>query len=208
MSNISNNKQDLSKENSRSRILESALKIFSAKGFEGASVSDIVQSAGVTKPTLYYFFTNKEGLYKAVWQENFDYFLNELKIATKYNPKQDEYYEDVYPVLCNVVKVFFDFSKNNPTFFFHTLSVFSSPDTVACADVGLEYYKELYTTLHTMFLSMGKAHGGIKGRDFQLTISFMGMINSYITCWKLKGDSLTKKTIDSMVRQFMHGIFN
>ena len=106
MSNISNNKQDLSKENSRSRILESALKIFSAKGFEGASVSDIVQAAGVTKPTLYYFFTNKEGLYKAVWQENFDYFLNELKIATKYNPKQDEYYEDVYPVLCNVVKVF------------------------------------------------------------------------------------------------------
>ena len=75
MNNISNNKQDLSKENSRSRILESALKIFSSKGFEGASVSDIVQDAGVTKPTLYYFFTNKEGLYKAVWQENFDYFL-------------------------------------------------------------------------------------------------------------------------------------
>ena len=58
------------------------------------------------------------------------------------------------------------------------------------------------------FLAMGKAHGGIKGRDFQLTVSFIGMINSYITCWKLKGDSLTKKTIDSMVRQFMHGIFN
>ena len=59
-----------------------------------------------------------------------------------------------------------------------------------------------------MFLAMGKDNGGIKGRDFQLTVSFIGMINSYITCWKLKGDSLTKKTIDSMVRQFMHGIFN
>ena len=67
MNNISNTKQDLSKENSRSRILESALQIFSTKGFEGASVSDIVQAAGVTKPTLYYFFTNKEGFYKAVW---------------------------------------------------------------------------------------------------------------------------------------------
>jgi hypothetical protein len=55
---------------------------------------------------------------------------------------------------------------------------------------------------------MGKAHGGIKGRNFQLTVSFIGMVNSYITCWKLKGDSLTKKTVDSMVRQFMHGIFN
>ena len=58
MSNINNTKQDFSKENSRSRILESALQIFSAKGFEGASVSDIVNQAGVTKPTLYYFFTN------------------------------------------------------------------------------------------------------------------------------------------------------
>ena len=208
MSNINNTKQDFSKENSRSRILESALQIFSAKGFEGASVSDIVNQAGVTKPTLYYFFTNKEGLYKAVWQENFDSFLEELKIASSYKPKQEEYYKDVYPVLCNVVKVFFDFAKANQIFFFHTLSVFSSPDTVACADVGLEYYKKLYTLLNTMFLAMGKAHGGIKGRDFQLTVSFIGMINSYITCWKLKGDSLTKKTIDSMVRQFMHGIFN
>lgn len=208
MSNINNTKQDFSKENSRSRILESALQIFSAKGFEGTSVSDIVNKAGVTKPTLYYFFTNKEGLYKAVWQENFDSFIDELEVASKYEPLQDEYYKDVYPVLCNVVKVFFDFAKSNQVFFFHTLSVFSSPDTVACADVGLGYYKKLYTLLNTMFLSMGKAHGGIKGRNFQLTVSFIGMINSYITCWKFKGDSLTKKTVDSMVRQFMHGIFN
>ena len=113
MSNINNTKQDFSKENSRSRILESALQIFSAKGFEGASVSDIVNQAGVTKPTLYYFFTNKEGLYKAVWQENFDSFLEELKIASSYKPKQEEYYEDVYHVLCNVVKVFFDFSVDS-----------------------------------------------------------------------------------------------
>ena len=208
MNNISNTKQDLSKENSRSRILESALQIFSTKGFEGASVSDIVQAAGVTKPTLYYFFTNKEGLYKAVWKENFDDFLKNLKVASDYKPKQEVYYKDVYPVLCGVVKVFFDFAKTNQVFFFHTLSVFSSPDTVACADVGIDYYQQLYSILHSMFLNMGKAHGGIKGRDFQLTVSFIGMINSYITCWKLKGDGLTKKTIDSMVRQFMHGIFN
>ena len=90
MNNISNNKQDLSKENSRSRILESALQIFSAKGFEGASVSDIVNQAGVTKPTLYYFFTNKEGLYKAVWQENIDLFLEDLKVASTYNPFEQE----------------------------------------------------------------------------------------------------------------------
>ena len=60
MNNISNTKQDLSKENSRSRILESALQIFSTKGFEGASVSDIVQAAGVTKPTLYYLKADNE----------------------------------------------------------------------------------------------------------------------------------------------------
>ena len=103
MSNINNTKQDFSKENSRSRILESALQIFSAKGFEGASVSDIVNQAGVTKPTLYYFFTNKEGLYKAVWQENFDLFLEELKVASNYKPLQQEYYKDVYPVLNGVI---------------------------------------------------------------------------------------------------------
>lgn len=47
----------------RDRLLDAALRLFSRKGFESASVREIVKAAEVTRPTLYYYFGSKEGLY-------------------------------------------------------------------------------------------------------------------------------------------------
>ena len=47
----------------RERLLSAALRLFSRKGFESASVREIVKAAEVTRPTLYYYFGSKEGLY-------------------------------------------------------------------------------------------------------------------------------------------------
>ena len=47
----------------RERLLSAALTLFNEKGYAAASVREIVQAAGVTKPVLYYYFGNKEGLY-------------------------------------------------------------------------------------------------------------------------------------------------
>ena len=51
---------------SRGRILRSALKHFADCGYEGASVQAIVDAARVTKPTLYYYFKSKAGLFQAL----------------------------------------------------------------------------------------------------------------------------------------------
>jgi AcrR family transcriptional regulator len=48
----------------RDRLLESASNIFSRKGYAAATVREIVEAAGVTKPVLYYYFNNKEGLFR------------------------------------------------------------------------------------------------------------------------------------------------
>jgi len=50
----------------RQKILNAALKHFAHRGYSGASVQAIVDSAKVTKPTLYYYFTDKAALYKAL----------------------------------------------------------------------------------------------------------------------------------------------
>lgn len=47
----------------RDRLLDAALRLFARKGFESASVREIVKAAEVTRPTLYYYFGSKEGLY-------------------------------------------------------------------------------------------------------------------------------------------------
>jgi TetR/AcrR family transcriptional regulator len=50
-------------ESARERVLKAAAKLFNAKGYAGATVREIVGEAGVTKPVLYYYFGNKEGIY-------------------------------------------------------------------------------------------------------------------------------------------------
>ncbi|HEY3705024.1 MAG TPA: TetR/AcrR family transcriptional regulator [Terracidiphilus sp.] len=44
------------------RILEAALRLFSERGFESTSMDSIARDAGVTKPTLYNHWTDKEAL--------------------------------------------------------------------------------------------------------------------------------------------------
>jgi TetR/AcrR family transcriptional regulator len=47
----------------RARILSVATALFAARGFGATSVREVVDAAGVTKPTLYYYFANKDALF-------------------------------------------------------------------------------------------------------------------------------------------------
>ena len=50
----------------RQRILDAALQLFANQGYGSTSVRQVVELAGVTKPTLYYYFNGKEALFREV----------------------------------------------------------------------------------------------------------------------------------------------
>jgi TetR/AcrR family transcriptional regulator of autoinduction and epiphytic fitness len=50
----------------RRQILDGADRVFSAKGFDAASMNDIAHAAGVSKGTLYVYFATKEDLFSAL----------------------------------------------------------------------------------------------------------------------------------------------
>jgi AcrR family transcriptional regulator len=56
-------------EETRSRIMEAALELFAASGFEGASTRTLAERAGVNLPAIQYYFGSKEGLYRAVVEQ-------------------------------------------------------------------------------------------------------------------------------------------
>jgi AcrR family transcriptional regulator len=65
-------------------ILDSALKLFAEKGFDGASISRIAKAAEVNQALIYYYFKNK----KAVLAEILDTFISKansflIEIAVK-----------------------------------------------------------------------------------------------------------------------------
>jgi AcrR family transcriptional regulator len=54
--------------------LDSAKEVFSKKGFHKASISDIVQKAGIARATFYLYFKNKRKLFHSL----LDFLLQEL----------------------------------------------------------------------------------------------------------------------------------
>lgn len=68
-------------EQARARIIDAALTLFAARGFEGASMPQIAKLADASVPLLVYHFGNKESLWKATIEksvEQFDSRLNDL----------------------------------------------------------------------------------------------------------------------------------
>lgn len=54
------------------QVLEGARAVFMADGFEGASVDDIAKTAGVSKATLYSYFSDKQLLFVEVARQECD----------------------------------------------------------------------------------------------------------------------------------------
>lgn len=63
----------------RRQILEGAARVFSAMGFDAASMNDIAREAGVSKGTLYVYFEHKEELFCALIADQRHKHLAELK---------------------------------------------------------------------------------------------------------------------------------
>lgn len=65
--------------NTRQRIVDESTRLFAEHGYAGTSVRAIVEAAGVTKPTLYYWFSNKEGLFAALVDVHMGHWLEVLQ---------------------------------------------------------------------------------------------------------------------------------
>jgi len=51
-------------------ILDAAVELFSAKGFNAVSMREIASSAGVSKANIYHHFESKEALYRAILDQS------------------------------------------------------------------------------------------------------------------------------------------
>src|SRR5436190_23494899 len=68
---IQREKQDL--------ILEAALNVFSLHGFRGATIDQIAEAAGMSKPNLLYYFPSKEAMHRQLLTGMLDLWLDPLR---------------------------------------------------------------------------------------------------------------------------------
>lgn len=63
----------------REQILAGAWRVFKLKGFDAASMNDITKEAGVSKGTIYVYFSNKEDLFVALVDQHRQEFAASMR---------------------------------------------------------------------------------------------------------------------------------
>lgn len=94
---------------SRDNLLKTAITLFSERGYDGASVNDIVDHAGVSKRMVYHYFKSKELLY----QETISYAYNELRATEEVAITDAISLEDAVKRL---VRVYFNWPREHPLY--------------------------------------------------------------------------------------------
>jgi AcrR family transcriptional regulator len=185
----------------RFKILTCALDLFSARGYEGIGVQEIVDAAGITKPTLYHYFGSKEGLLTALLEEYSERLCGQLTQAA-------EYHRDITLNLERLADAYFRFALANPKYFRLQLAHLFAPPESAALKIAERFSERQFRIIENLFLSAAQDHGNMKGRHQRYALTFIGMINSYATLALVGNLKMDDSTRHQAVHQFMHGIFS
>ena len=159
-------------EDGRTRILASALEVFSTSGFEGASLRQIADRAGVMHQLVVYHFKTKEALWRAVMTSMLD---DNAKLFAVWRARLAE----VGPAqaLRTMVREFVLFTARQPEF--HRIATFegrADNDRIRwLLDTYVRPYFEFSTSLIRDAQAVGAARPGDPG---QLHYAVIGLVTT------------------------------
>lgn len=77
--------------NTKEKILNTALRLFAQNGYEAVSVSNIAGELGITKGALYKHYKNKKDIFDSIVERM---YKTDAERSQKYNVPQDDYNSD------------------------------------------------------------------------------------------------------------------
>lgn len=125
-------------------LRERAAELFAKKGFVGTSVREIASAAGVTKPTLYYYFGSKEGLIRDLITDALVPFVESLRHAAANE-------EPLATVLTRIASERFVYADTHPATTTLICRLAHEPPDPAFADLLYELQQEAVAVLTERF---------------------------------------------------------
>ena len=185
----------------RANILTCALQLFATRGYDGVGVQEIVDAAGVTKPTLYHYFGSKQGLLETLLEEFFGPFFISLEEASVYR-------RDLPLTLNLLTTAYFQFANENRLYYRMVLAMWFAPVESVAFQAVLSLNEKQQQLLEGVFAQASQDHGNMKGRQRAYAATFLGMINTYIGLALNGYVQLNDELVYRAVHQFMYGIFS
>jgi TetR/AcrR family transcriptional regulator len=190
-----------SESDNRSKLMSCALGLFVERGYDAVGVQEVVEAAGVTKPTLYHYFGSKLGLLEALAGERMEALLTKLRRAS-------DYQHDLPKTLNEVAKVYFDFAGEQALLMRLNMALWLGPHHSEARKVTVGFNERQYALLEDIFKKAAQDHGNMKGRHQAYAVTFLGMLNNYINLSLNGYTKLDDKLRYQAVHQFMHGIYS
>jgi AcrR family transcriptional regulator len=196
----SSSKLPTGKPNARAEILQQAKLLFREKGFSSVSMNELVNVVGLTKPTIYYHFTDKETLFCEVLIEMMRHGSEMLVAGIKRSKNCRE-------KLCKLAEGYFRFS---PTSLSAMIRDSSQHLTQAHLKKVMEAHRfYLLKPVESVFTE-GIQTGEIKPTENAETLAFY-FISWIDTLTTLKsayeGRAFeTRQSAETMVTIFLHGV--
>ena len=185
----------------RTQIMDAALELFAARGYDSVGVQEICTRAGVTKPTLYHYFSNKRGLIDAVLSDSVGELETRLEPALAYDG-------DMPATLEHIIEVFLSFAEERPRFTRLLLSLQYAPEQSEARAAVRPYYDQLLERFKALFLEAAEDHGNMRGREEPYAVSFLGTVFTYIFLLLEGRISRSESLAFRVMHQFSHGIYS
>jgi AcrR family transcriptional regulator len=152
---------------SAERILNTAWQLFQQKGYRGVTVDEICLQCSLTKPTLYYYFHDKEDLFVAVLTRELRRFKDVLE-----QPGSLEQH------LQRMAAAVLDNFQTEYTVLLRDREHIKRPENQRA--VRDAFRGSLFNPLNTL-MQAGLQSGELQGRSPELlTLAFLGVVNNFI----------------------------
>ncbi|HOV59496.1 MAG TPA: TetR/AcrR family transcriptional regulator [Candidatus Hydrogenedentes bacterium] len=181
------------------RLLQSALELFAEKGYDGTSIREIIAGAGVTRPVLYYYFKNKEDLFRRLVEPIFNEFLEAVS-------RLRFQYADTLGRLKAVMRLTFSLAEQNPQAIRLIFQMYFTPPASAPRLDKLDFRRKRFQRLLEI-IQEGLDRAELAGGDAQsLTLAFIGLMDTHIMAkTHIRGMILTDELADALVDLFYYG---
>jgi AcrR family transcriptional regulator len=174
------------------KILQTAWMLFQQKGYRGVSMDELCQQCEITKPTLYYYFKDKEGLFVQVLVHK----LEELRPAIQQPGSLEER-------LTRFAACLLDNFQAEYTGLVHDREHIHGEESRAV--IRDAFRNEMFAPM-TQLMSDGIKEGKLVNEDpHSLTLIFFGIVNNFI------GKAVELKTTNSALAEklthyFLQGV--
>lgn len=182
-------------KNKEKVILDSAVALFTRKGFQSTRMEDVAKNAGISKGLTYFYYKNKEDLFMALTKKAFDQFKDEFRDV--YRSKGKTGLEMLSDLLIRITA----FAKKNQVYydsilnFLDLVKKYNNPETRALINpliLESSHFQKLLEIHHDpakigiMIVSQGQKDGSIRP-ELQPEITFYTVWSMIIGYEKMLG---------------------